>query len=251
MPPNKNHPATPKSLPRPKSFHTNPGLFVFTWALTLILLPFVIALLSLLFVYRTVIRQIARAHGNLVDPLTPYDCIFAVDSYTTRPYASNLTVLELGSRLDLNTLRSLFKTRILDNPTFSKLYCAPVEYLGYWFWKKLDNIPDVNTCVNVYYDSELEQSGKEKNVDECLREIVEMPYDNQLFNVFLMHFGNKSCIVFRIHHTVCDGYSFNKLIDTFVGLQSKYLVKNTVKGDWAMSFKRAVKEWSKYVSFYF
>lgn len=226
MPPNHNHPI-PVTPQRPKSFRTNPGRFIITWAITLTLLPFIFLLLGSLCIYRALIRLIAGRNKSLASQLTPYDSIFAVDSYETRPYASNLTVLEMKSRVDLGTLRNLFQSRILSDPRFSKLNYRPVEYLGYWFWQRLPENPDVNKTVYLHHDSELDLCNK--TLDDCLREIVEMPFDYQLYNVALMHFGNKSILVFRIHHTVCDGYSFNKLIDKFVGLESKYLVRNVVK----------------------
>lgn len=109
---------------------------------------------------------------------------------------------------------------------------------------------DVNESVRVYYDSELEH-GVVKSEDECLREIVEMPYRSELFNVLLLHFGIRSIVVIRIHHTVCDGYSFNRLVDKFVGLQSKYLVRdNKVLNLGVMGrVKEGIKEFKKMVSF--
>lgn len=110
---------------------------------------------------------------------------------------------------------------------------------------------DLNESVRVYYDSELDH-GVVKTEDECLREIVEMPYKSELFNVLLLHFGNRSIVVIRIHHTVCDGYSFNRLVDKFVGLQSKYLVKDkkVPEGGVMGRFKHAVKEFKKMVSIF-
>ncbi|CAL8090772.1 unnamed protein product [Orchesella dallaii] len=207
---------------RPAGPHTHPRQFIISWAVALLISPVVIPILFSLYIYRGIIRLLGKNSG-LVGYLTPYDCIFAVDSYYTRPYASNLTILELKHRIDVQTIRRLFKSRILDNPSFSKLSCIPVEYAGYWFWKRIQ--VDLNASVTLFHDSELEHG--EADLDECLRRIVEMRYHNELFNVCLLNFGTRSYIVFRIHHTVCDGYSFNKLIDVFVGLQSKYLVKST------------------------
>ncbi len=126
-----------------------------------------------------------------------------------------------------------------------------MEYLGYWFWKNLDTKLDIHDSVKVYYDSELEH-GVTKSEDECLREIVEMPYKSELFNVLLLHFGNRSIVVIRIHHTVCDGYSFNRLVDKFVGLQSKYLVrdKKQLEGGVMGMVKDGIKEFKKMVSLY-
>ncbi|ODM92630.1 hypothetical protein Ocin01_14053, partial [Orchesella cincta] len=197
-----------------------------------------------LYIYRGVVRFLGKRSG-LVDQLTPYDCIFAVDSYYTPP----LRLEPDDPRAPIQDGRSHDPSSVQDPyPRQPKFFETALHPTGYWFWKRIQ--VDLSASVSVFHDSELNHN--EADLDECLRKIVEMRYHNELFNLCLLNFGTKTYLVFRIHHTVCDGYSFNKLIDVFVGLQSKYLVKcNHTEFKPMQIFKEVLLEtvkWAKLLS---
>jgi len=215
-----------------KFLKMNPLLHnVLSWFLFIILLPLISGIFLPLKIYKTIVILCSRIwRKELTGILTSYDSIFAIDKFHTKPYAGNGTVLILDGHVRIDTIRDCFIENILrvrksnGDLQFGKMFQVPVNFGGYFFWSNLESI-DVAEQIRVHHS--FVSDDHEAELHAVLGKMMTQPFPGALWEVlsFEKYNGNQTVIVFRLHHVLGDGYTFNHLVDRLIGKKSEYLVR--------------------------
>ena len=209
---------------------------VIGWIFFISLLPLLILIFLPLRIYKTLVTIYARIwRKDLNGLLTGYDSIFAIDQFYTRPFAGNGTVLIIDGNINVQDLRNRFVSNILsvrDDETgelqFSKLLQVPVQYLGYYFWTNINGI-DINQHIRTVHT--FKSQNHENELHTVLGEMMTSPFPGALWELQVLekYNRNQTVVVFRLHHVLGDGYTFNHLVDRLIGKHSEYFVKKNTR----------------------
>jgi len=191
-----------------------------------------------------------------VSPLTPHDSIFAVDkcyagedATKNASFASNVTMIFVDGDVDLEELRSRFQTLAQEH---LRLRSVLEKRLGGFYFRS--GTMDIASHVRKVRDFDIGQEDKshERELEEYIGALMTrvFPKDRPLWEVevFGRFKNHQSVVVIRIHHTVCDGYSFNNIVDTLIGETSTYRVKNSCGADVSEGIF-PWKRWARNVSY--
>jgi hypothetical protein len=237
-PSSNNHPSSQQQQQQvptskmPKTWTSFRSLLLF-----LTLLPLVVCIFVPLFLMNRVLVLLLNKVFGLIK-LTPHDSIFAVDkcyhdndSKTSSSFASNVTMLFVSDDVKLPELTSKFSEILRKTATFSRLRMKLVRVFGYYFFKEVESV-ELPFHIRKVKDFDLSSSPEdhERELEEYVGKMMVRPFPNGKplweVEVFGKYKGNQSAVVIRIHHSICDGYSFNHLIDNLIGEQSQYRVRD-------------------------
>ncbi|CAG7835229.1 unnamed protein product [Allacma fusca] len=202
----------------------------FGWILFLATIPFGFLVFFPLRLWKWAVILTARYfRPDLKALLTAYDSIFAIDKFFQKPYAANVTFFIVEGHISLDKIKSGFARNVLNKETedgeklYDRLYQVPVSYGGYYFWQEVP----VDIDKQIRCTHEFKTNDHQNELNQILGDLMTSPLPGALWEILLYtgYQSDKSVVVFRIHHTLGDGYSFNHLVDEMIEQSSKYMVK--------------------------
>ena len=204
------------------------------WLFLFATLPLVFVVFFPLRVWKWLVTLAARVfRKDLKALLTAYDSIFAIDNFYGRSYAANVTYFLVDGHIDIETIRRGFAKNVLSKETvdgeklYDRLFQRPVSFGGYFFWQDVDL--DLNKQIRLGH--QFRSMDHQTELHTVLADLMTSPLPGALWEI-LLYKGfqhDKSVVVFRIHHVLGDGYSFNHLVDEMIQETSKYMVKEKPK----------------------
>lgn len=204
---------------------------VLSWLLFAVLMPLITIIFLPLKLFKTCVMWYAGIfRPDLTGILSSYDSIFAIDQFETKPYAGNGTVIILDGHIGIDTIRHAFMQNILSvrkvsgELQFGKLFQVPVNFCGYYFWSNLISV-DLEKHISIHHTFCTDDH--EAELQTVLGELMTRPFPGALWEVLSLekYNRNQSVIVFRLHHVLGDGYTFNHLVDRLIGKKSEYIVR--------------------------
>ncbi|GAB6021220.1 hypothetical protein CHUAL_003837 [Chamberlinius hualienensis] len=136
----------------------------------------------------------------------------------------NIIVI-LEGKFTVEMMQQLFISRVIksrdenNEPLLPKFTQCMVQHYDYWFWK-----PKINFDINehIYYYKESIQS--EKELKKVVNEIInqEISFSKPLWEIIIMPYllpGSEpqTVCLFRMHHSMCDGVTFLRIIISQLG----------------------------------
>ncbi|GAB6021227.1 hypothetical protein CHUAL_003844 [Chamberlinius hualienensis] len=134
-------------------------------------------------------------------------------------------VIFLEGKFTVEKMQQLFISRVIKAKDENNELLLPkftqcmVQHYDYWFWKTKTNF-DINE--HIYYYKESIQSEKEfkKVVNEIINQ--EISFSKPLWEIIIMPYlvpGSEpqTVCLFRIHHSMCDGITFLRIIISQLG----------------------------------
>jgi len=215
-------------------------IFIFFPVSILLIFPFAI--------YRITVKYCAKVfRKDLSDMLSPRSNTFAADRITKCPKINIVFSIILEGDLDLKRIQSDFTTQVINNKQkdqngkyrYQKLFQYIVNWGGYFFWKD-DNDFDLSNHIKSLPDNiehtekdliALNQAylGRKWPSKRPLWEFVLMPNYTPSYSThsgnnwirkksslskkhllipFLVITGNHVAMLFAVHHSISDAYSF-------------------------------------------
>jgi len=202
------------------------------WLLFFCILPAIVMFFVPLRIYKSLVVLYARLfRRDLRGLLTGYDSIFAIDHFYTKPYAGNGTVILLDGNVTLESIKVCFRNNILSvrdkngRFQFNKLFQVPKQFLGYFFWVAVPEKLDLDRYIRRVHT--FSSGNHEQELHGIMGEMMTSPFPGALWEILVLEKYNKTqtVVVFRLHHVLGDGYTFNHLIDRLIGKESEYIVR--------------------------
>lgn len=155
--------------------------------------------------YHLLITLLKQLKPKLLQQLTPYDSIFAVDD-PNHPHAANVTLIFL-EEISVTVINNKFK-EILKLEGFKKLKYKITNFHGYYFWEEDEEFDIKN---HIYYENGLFSGhGDEDILNKYLSVAMVTGFKEKRpwweVTVLGGYGGGKSVVVMRIHHCYADGY---------------------------------------------
>ena len=199
-------------------------------------------------ILRTVVKILARVfRPDLVEIMAGIGTLIAPESIYTRPKLTIQHYMVLDGNITVDAFRLLFQQRILNhcdksgNLEYARLRQTWTEYLGFIFWKWDKNFSLIHH-IRVYDYKEphlaLPELCTEEDLKRVTGDLISKPFveGTSPWEMLLVpkyrESGNdrgkdQTVLIFRIHHTMADGYSILEIIlKLFNSEDSKVLKAN-------------------------